>query len=169
MIISRIIAVPRWLLKEIVISLPLEFSKLRILFYRFHGVSIGANVSIAPNVRFRGKVSIGAGSSIAQNVTITGLESGVQIGANVMIAPNVVIVAFNHGYADTTIPMKFQTNSEEAVVINDDVWIGANATIGKGVTIGKGAIIASNSFVNKDVEDFCIVGGVPAKLLKRRI
>jgi acetyltransferase-like isoleucine patch superfamily enzyme len=52
--------------------------------------------------------------------------------------------------------------------IKNDVWIGTQAVIRRGVTIGNGAIIGANSFVNKDVPDYSVWGGVPAKLLKYR-
>ena len=65
--------------------------------------------------------------------------------------------------------MVFQKNSTASVFIEDDVWIPANCTIGKGVRIGKGAIISANSFVNRDVPAYSIVGGVPAKIIKSRI
>lgn len=54
------------------------------------------------------------------------------------------------------------------VIINDDVWIVANVTILKGVKIGEGSVIAAGSVVTKDVEPYCIYGGVPAKKLKHR-
>lgn len=55
-----------------------------------------------------------------------------------------------------------------SILIGNDVWVGANATILDGVSIGDGAIIASNALVNKDVAPYSIVGGVPAKLIKKR-
>lgn len=61
---------------------------------------------------------------------------------------------------------KFQEN--EHVKIGNDVWIGANVIILDGITVGNGAIIGANSVVNKDVPPFSIVGGVPAKLIKKR-
>lgn len=85
-----------------------------------------------------------------------------------MIAPNVVIVAFNHGFEDMEIPMFNQKNTEAPIIIDDNVWIASNCTIGKGVRIGTGSIIGANSFVNKDVPPYSIVGGVPAKILKSR-
>lgn len=112
---------------------------------------------------------MGEGSSIAQNCSITGFDVGVFIGMKVMIAPNTVIVAFNHGYSDINMSMSDQENVQQEVVIEDDVWIGSNCTIGKGVRIGTGSIVASNSFVNKDVLPFSIVGGVPAKFIKSRV
>lgn len=53
------------------------------------------------------------------------------------------------------------------MIIEKDVWIGANVTILEGVTVGRGATIAAGAVVNKDVPPYCIVGGVPAKVIKR--
>ncbi|MCX8523530.1 acyltransferase [Chryseobacterium formosus] len=149
--------------------LPDEFSKLRVRYYNKRGGKIHKSVAISPNVRIRGRVEIDEGTSIAQNSSISGEKVGVFIGKNVMIAPNVVIVAFNHGFEAIERPMAFQTNTEKKIVIEDDVWIASNCSISKGVTIGKGSIIGANSFVNKDVPPFSIVGGVPAKVIKSRI
>lgn len=157
------------LLYSFVLFLPDEFSKYRIRYYNRQGCVIDRFASISPNVRIRGKFHMEQGSSIAQNCTISGENAGVFVGKNVMIAPNVVIVAFNHGYESTSIPMSKQKNTEDAVIIEDDVWIAANCTISKGVKIGKGAIIAANSFVNKNVPDYCIFGGVPAKFIRKRV
>ena len=55
-----------------------------------------------------------------------------------------------------------------AIHIEDDVWIGANAIILRGVKIGKGSVIAAGSVVTKDVERYCIYGGVPAKKIRQR-
>lgn len=149
--------------------LPDEFSKFRVKYYNSRGCTIGKNTSISPNVRIKGKFEMGNGSSISQNCTISGEEAGVFIGENVMIAPNVVIIAFNHGYENIKIPMINQKNTEAPIFIENNVWIASNCTIGKGVRIGEGAIIAANSFVNKDVKAFSIVGGVPAKFIRSRI
>lgn len=57
---------------------------------------------------------------------------------------------------------------DKDVIIEEDVWIGANVTILKGVTIGKLSIIAAGALVIKDVPPYSIVGGVPAKFLKKK-
>ncbi|APU95300.1 hypothetical protein BV902_02260 [Sphingobacterium sp. B29] len=56
----------------------------------------------------------------------------------------------------------------ESTYIGNDVWIGANAVILDGIKIGNGAIVGANALVNKDVEPYTIVGGVPAKVIKKR-
>lgn len=154
---------------SVLIFLPDEFSKFRVQYYNKRGCKINKSSSISPNVRIRGRFEMGTGSSIAQNCSISGENAGVFIGENVMIAPNVSIVAFNHGFELVEIPMVKQVNTEGAIFIEDNVWIASNCTIGKGVRIGEGSIIAANSFVNKDVPPFSIVGGVPAKVIKSRV
>lgn len=154
---------------SILMFLPDEFSKLRVRYYNRRGCVIHDSCSISPNVRIRGRVIMGEFSSIAQNTTLTGGSVGIYIGRDVMIAPNVVIVAFNHIYKDVQVPIRTQGDLEISIKIGDDVWIGANCTICAGVKIGKGVIVGANSLVNKDIDDFSIVGGVPAKVLKVRV
>ena len=90
-------------------------------------------------------------------------QGGVRIGDGVQIGHNVVIATLNHDLAPET-----RVNvTPRPVVIGDDVWIGSNATILPGVTIGEGAIVAAGAVVAKDVEARTIVGGVPAKFIKR--
>jgi acetyltransferase-like isoleucine patch superfamily enzyme len=151
-----------------VIQLPDEFSRFKVRYYNKRGCGLHNSVQISTNVRLKGLVEMGEGSSIAQNGTLSGESAGIFIGNHVMIAPNVVIVAFNHGMDDKGIPMVLQPYDEAPVIIEDDVWIGANSTIAKGVRIGKGAVVAANSFVNKHVPEYNIVGGVPAKLIRVR-
>ena len=89
---------------------------------------------------------------------------------NCMIAPHVVITTANHDFHQTQKPMRFAGIVDSSdLVVEDDVWIGANASIIAGVTrIGRGAIIGANSVVNKHVPDYAIVAGVPAKIIGYR-
>ncbi|PJJ67829.1 acyltransferase [Chryseobacterium geocarposphaerae] len=166
--LKKIKNVLNYLLKSILVQLQEEFTVLRVKYYRRSGYDIHSSVYIASNCNIKGKVSIGEGSSLAHNCVLSGGNEGIEIRKNVMIAPNVVIIAFSHGTENNGIPMSKQNNSESKVVIEDDVWVAANCTIGNGVTIGTGSIIAANSFVNRDVEPFSIIGGVPAKLIRKR-
>ncbi|MBO6768983.1 MAG: acyltransferase [Erythrobacter sp.] len=167
-VVAWVVAVLSGIWREFILALPIELNRVRLLYYGRRGVVLGGRVAISPNVRLTGNIEVGEGSSIAQNCTISGETAGVSIGRHVMLAPNVVVVAFDHGFADLEVPMAHQANEESKVIIEDDVWIGANVTIAKGVTIGSGSIVGANSFVNRDVPAETIVAGVPAVLVGRR-
>lgn len=97
------------------------------------------------------------------NVTILDVDK-VTIGDFCMIGPNSTIVTVNH-------PMDAKGRREKLsitkpVVIGNDVWIGANCVILPGVSVGNNVIISAGAVVTKDIPDNCVVGGVPAKLIK---
>jgi acetyltransferase-like isoleucine patch superfamily enzyme len=95
--------------------------------------------------------------------------SGVYIGENVMIAPHCMIASGNHYFKQLEKPMRFAKHiTKGTIVIEDNVWIGANVTITDGVRIGKDAVVAANSVVTVDVAPFDIVAGVPAKVIGNR-
>jgi acetyltransferase-like isoleucine patch superfamily enzyme len=95
--------------------------------------------------------------------------SGVIIGDNVMIAPHCMIAAGDHDYIQTEKPIRFAGNiTKGPIIIEDNVWIGANCTITDGVRIGRDAVIAANSVVTTDIAPYDIVGGVPAKFIANR-
>lgn len=93
---------------------------------------------------------------------------GLEIGSNVMMGPHVIITTANHVFSNLNIPMRVQGLVNKKVIIGDDVWVGANVVILPGVTIGNGSIIAAGAVVSKDVSSQVIVGGVPAREIKRR-
>ena len=145
------------------------FRKVSVLTYISPRSSIRNHhfISIANRVQINSFVvlwptllEIGKYSQINPGTTIYGK---VLIGCYVMIAPNCMLAGGNHGFSNIESPMIFQNNSSKGIIIEDDVWIGANSTILDGVTIGKGAIIAAGSVVKKDVKPYEIVAGVPAK------
>lgn len=94
------------------------------------------------------------------------------IGSYVMFGPGVTILGGNHRfntvgrrmYGDT----KKATGEDPGVIIQDDVWVGANSTILAGVVIGEGSIIGAGSVVTKSIPPYSIVAGVPAKVIKSR-
>lgn len=90
-------------------------------------------------------------------------QGGITIGDGTLIGPKTVIATLNHHQN----PNKRANLIPKPVKIGKNVWIGANATILPGVTIGDGAAIAAGALVSKDVEANTVVGGVPAKLIKR--
>ena len=89
----------------------------------------------------------------------------ITIGKNVLVGPRVMFETVNHGLI--FIPDKGRDTSTRPIVISDEVWIGAGAIILQGVTVGRGSVIAAGAVVNKDVEAWTLVGGVPAKLIRR--
>lgn len=102
-------------------------------------------------------------------VILTG-RYGIKIGKNVMIAPHCVLAAGNHEFRNLDLPMRFSGDfSNGPIIIEDDVWIGANCTITDNVKIGHGSIIGANSLVNTDIEPFSIAGGIPCKVLSSRL
>lgn len=115
------------------------------------------NNGVGP-VHIGNRVRVGLG-----NVLIGPLK----IGNNVIMAQNVVLSGLNHGYEDIAIPILDQPCTTAAITVEDDCWIGANAVITAGVTIGKHAVVAGGSVVTKNVEPYSIVGGNPAKVLKK--
>jgi len=91
----------------------------------------------------------------------------VKVGNDVMFAQNVVLSGLNHSYEDISIPISLQKVSTNPIVIEDEVWIGANATITAGVTVGKHSVVAGGSVVVKDVPPYSVVAGNPARILKQ--
>lgn len=110
-----------------------------------------------------GDVTIGDRTRIGLGNTLIG---PVKIGNDIMFAQNIVLSGLNHGYEDINVPISDQKVNTKQIVIEDEVWIGANAVVTAGVTVGKHSIVAAGSVVVKDVPPYSIVGGNPARLLK---
>lgn len=115
-------------------------------------------------------LTVGKNSQVGPfSVFFTG-DYGITIGDNVMISPHCVFAAGNHEYRNLDLPMiQAGSFSNGPIIIEDNVWIGANCTICDNVRIGNGAIVGANSIVNKNVNSYEIVGGVPAIKISSRI
>lgn len=111
-----------------------------------------------------GDVIIGDNTRIGLHSTVIG---PVEIGSNVNLAQGIVVTALNHNFTDCTKRIDEQGVSTAKVTIGNDVWIGANATVLPGVTIGNHSVVAAGAVVTKDVPPYSLVGGVPAKILKK--
>lgn len=116
---------------------------------------------------------LGEGISIGHNVGIAAgafisVRGRVTIGDNTIFGPGVKIFSENHNFQDLEIPIYLQGTTKQGVQIGEDCWIGSNAVILDGVHIGNKVIVAAGAVVSKDIPDYAIVGGIPAKLLKMR-
>jgi len=111
-------------------------------------------------------IRIGANSLIGEMNVLRG-QGGITIGDRVYTAPMVQMLAVNHVFDDPTRPMVEQGITAEGIVIEDDVWIGAGAIITDGVRICKGAVVAAGAVVTQDVSPYTVVGGTPARVLRK--
>ena len=119
-------------------------------------------------------LSVGDGTSIPKGSTIYCTEAPLTIGRKVIFGPRPTIITGDHRIdivgkyiIDVTVNEKLPEN-DAPVVIEDDVWCGANVTILKGVTIGRGSVVAAGAVVTQSFPPYSIIGGVPAKLIKMR-
>ena len=111
-----------------------------------------------------GDVMIGDHTRVGLHNTIIG---PVIIGNHVNLAQGITVTALNHNFDDSNKRIDEQGVSTSAVIIEDDIWIGANAVILPGVTIGHHSVVAAGAVVTKDVPPHSLVAGVPAKIIKQ--
>lgn len=113
------------------------------------------------------KLSVGDNTQLGQNARLGG---PIKLGSYVMMGPDVVIMGVTHDISDLSKPMVDPTNPslEKPVTIGNNVWIGTRAIIMPGVCIGDNSIIGAGAVVTKSFGPNSVIGGVPAKLLKRR-
>lgn len=126
----------------------------------------GTNVNIENHAKVSSKVSLGNNSGIGIGAIVDGK---VVIGDNVMMGRECIILSRNHAFARTDVPMMEQGFQEEKpVFIGNDVWIGHRVTILPGCRIGDGVIIGAGAVVTGEIPPYTIVGGVPAKVIRKR-
>lgn len=130
---------------------------------------VGKNTEIRPYVTIIGGKNIEIGDNVVLRPgTYIDADIGkLYIEDNVLFGPNIYITTTNHKYEDTTKPVQDQGNSENTIRIKEGSWIGTGVIIFNGVTIGKNAVVGAGAVVKEDVPDYCVVGGVPAKVIKR--
>lgn len=95
-------------------------------------------------------------------------DGEIVIGRGVMLGPNVVIRSSNHAASRVDLPIWEQGQTGGRIVIGDDVWIGANAVVVADVTIGSHVVVAAGAVVTRDVPDYTVVAGVPARVVADR-
>lgn len=146
-------------------------------FYKRSMRYCGRDVYLRPtcsDIKGLWNLSIGDGTSIPKGSTFYCTEAPLTIGRKVIFGPNPTIITGDHRtdligkfIIDVTVHDKLPEN-DAPVLIEDDVWCGANVTILKGVTIGRGSVVAAGAVVTISFPPYSIIGGVPAKLIKMR-
>ncbi|MDQ6956704.1 MAG: acyltransferase [Mariprofundaceae bacterium] len=163
MTIRRIFCGLQMLLLRWTSYLPSQFVRTRLYRHVF-GLQLRGNVTLYGLCELRkpSKIQIGNASIIGEKCLLDG-RRGLCIGEQVNISSGVWIWTLHH---DVQSPDFAITGSP--VVIGDRAWICSRATILPGITIGEGAVVASGAVVTKDVPPFCMVGGIPAKVIGKR-
>lgn len=156
-------------------NVPYSYSKfnfgqlyLRRWVLKYLSPKVGVNVNLERKVWIVNwnNVEIGNNSGIGMNSRI----GSVKIGSNVLMGPECCILTNNHEFENINKPMRDQGyRGESSVTIEDDVWIGQRVIILPGITIGKGSIVGAGSVVTKSVDEFSVIGGNRAKLIRKRL
>lgn len=142
------------------------YRKIRYFFASRFVAQCGKDVNFEQHARFDPELIIGDRSGVGQSCYLSGR---IVIGKDVMMGPYCSLMTYSHTHDRIDIPMNQQGFEPEQVMhIGDDVWIGTRVTILPGVNIGSHCIIGAGAVVTKDVPDYAIVGGVPAKVIRYR-
>ncbi len=151
---------------------PFPFWKIgcKLRFFIAKGLlkKIGNNVIIKNKCYFGNgnRLVVGNRSQLGQNARLLG---SINIGDDVVMGPDVIIMATSHEYKRLDIPINQQGEAEEKEVkIGNDVWIGTRVIILPGVEIGDHSIIGAGAVVTKSFPPYSVIGGNPAKFIKKR-
>lgn len=143
------------------------FSSLRRYSLIGMGCRVGSNCELEPriDVGFTPDIQIGDRCQINQGTSI----KSARIGNDVMIAPGVVLLDRQHNFSRTDMPMAQQGASARLLtIIGDDTWLGQNVIVMPGIRIGTGVIVGAGSVVTKDLPDWSIAVGAPARVIRYR-
>lgn len=130
-------------------------------------IVIGDNSFIAADAVIHGPVTLGEYVSINHHVTMDGGSKGIYVGNNTRIAAYCQLYAFNHGMQADQLISEQPTRSL-GIHIGCDVWLGANVGVVDGVSIDNNAIVGMGSQVTRNVEEYNIVAGNPARIIGDR-
>lgn len=144
--------------------------KLRGRFFGKLFANAGGNLRVARGVQIKNpaNLTVGANCYFGDDVQLYAWNESITLGDNVLLAAGAKIITRKHGFANIDLPMADQGYTNAPVVVEDDVWIGFNVIVLPRVTIGKSSIIGAGAVVTKDVEPYSVIGGVPARLIRKR-
>lgn len=131
---------------------------------RSHGARIAPGTQINDPSHFR----LGNNSYINGGMFTTGPKSTITIGDDCLISYGVFMRTITHNYISKEIPINRQGHSEASIIVEDDVWVGYGALIAGGVTLHKGCVVGMGAVVTKDVPEYAVVAGCPARKIRER-
>ena len=144
----------------------MRYQKIRCWMVRNFIEHCRNDVNIEQHAWFNPELSIGDRSGIGVNCKVSGRT---YIGDDVMMGPDCIMYSYSHAHSSIDIPMDQQGfESETPIHIGNDVWIGARVIILPGVTVGNHVILGAGAVVTKDIPDYAIAGGCPAKVIRMR-
>lgn len=166
-----------WIVNAIILKI--RFKKIgfpsyigpTLLVLNGRNISIGNNVRIFPGLRiechYKGKVVIQDNTAIQQNVHITSAQETLIIGKGTTVLGNVFITNIDHNYQEIGKHILEQEYIVKTTKIGENCFIGYGAAIQAGTILGKQCVVGANSVVRGTFPDYCVIAGVPAKILKR--
>jgi len=160
----------RYLMDSIVRNIPGEIGiRVRAIYYPSRLKECGDSIHILENsyIDFPERISVGNRVVISRFCSLSGWF-GIEIGNDVIIGPYSMLESVEHVHSKREMPIADQGSEGNPIKIEDDVWIGAGVMILDGITIKKGSIIGAGAVVTRDIDQFEIVGGVPAKHISWR-
>lgn len=132
--------------------------------------SVGGFCWIQPRVTIvhASKLSVGKFFGVNSGTYINAI-GGITMGNHVLIGSNVTISSGRHPIEGRHPPVFSRETIPLPIIIEDDVWIGAGAVIMPGITLRKGTVVGANAVVTKDTDEYAIVVGVPARIVRKRV
>ncbi len=144
---------------------PRIFFKWRVFLLKLFGAKIGYAVHIYPSaiIYMPWNLEVGDFSAIGEDALIYNLGK-IILGNKVTVSHRAHLCAGTHDYCDPSLPL-----IKQPILLQDNVWICANAFVGPNVTIGEGAVVGAAAVVAKNIDKWSVVAGNPAVFIKKRI
>lgn len=140
-------------------------NKWKVFILKFFGADVKwtSVVYSSASIYYPSNLVMGEYSCLASKVNCYNVDK-IIIGDNATISQGTYICTASHDISKPQLPL-----ITKPIVIKDQVWVAADAFIGMGLTIGEGAVVGARAVVTKDVESWTVVGGNPAKFIKKRV
>ena len=134
-------------------------------------IRLGEGTKVMPDAKLipqQGFIDIGAHCTVQYGCVLYGV-GGLTIGDHTRIAAGTIIMPMSHSFSDLTRPIWHQPETAKGITIGRDCWIGAGVRITDGVSIGDGCVIGAGSVVTRDLPEYSIAVGVPARVVESRV